>query len=68
MTYLPRETGAAKAGRSCPTCGTDMQVSDTAYGSVTATCPKCSAAPEREQASVQDPPRELGTVTNEETA
>lgn len=40
---LPRETGAEQAARPCPTCDTQMQVTESPYGSLIARCPKCDA-------------------------
>lgn len=65
QSELPRETGAAKDGRKCPTCGGPLQLTESPYGSVVARCPKCSAAPvQRQQAQQAELPRETGTKTD----
>ena len=63
---MPRETGSEKSERACPTCGGPMQVSESAYGSITAKCPTCDGSPEpqRQQAD-QNEQREVGTDVNE---
>ncbi len=58
---MPRETGSEKAEQKCPTCGGAMQVSESAYGSTTASCPKCEKAAPTEKAAEQATPREVGT-------
>lgn len=73
---LPRETGAEKAGRQCPGCGGEMQVTESKYGSIVAVCPKCSAsAPEVPTQTASELPtinspsalqRLLGTDKNKE--
>lgn len=70
---LPRETGAEKAGRNCPVCNGAMQVSESAYGSIVAVCPKCSAPKvETQTASHSTPPtpnflqRLTGTNTSDD--
>jgi ssDNA-binding Zn-finger/Zn-ribbon topoisomerase 1 len=63
---LPRETGAEKAGRTCPNCGTQMQVTETSYGSLVAVCPKCSdqsqLAPQTASEASTTTPRVTGTT------
>lgn len=40
---LPRETGSAKSGQTCPTCGADLPATTSGYGSVSAgPCPNCT--------------------------
>lgn len=40
---LPRETGSAKSGKDCPTCGQELPADETSYGSIiVGACPKCS--------------------------
>ena len=65
---MPRETGSEKSDQSCPTCGGSMQVTESDYGSLTASCVKCNqSSPVETEKAAQTPAREIGTDVNEES-
>lgn len=62
---VPARQVGAEQGKPCPTCGAQMVVTETAYGSLVARCPACNeknAAPATQTASEQALPRETGTT------
>lgn len=49
QTDLPRETGSEKSGAECPTCGAELPVVATPYGSqVKGACPNCTTGDQLE--------------------
>lgn len=45
VTTLPRETGSDKSTVTCPSCGGQLPVTTSPYGSTrTGACPKCTTA------------------------
>jgi hypothetical protein len=60
---IPRETGSEKSTRTCLTCGRELPVTESAYGSISVgACLTCyPVEPPRQVAAAAPVPRETGT-------